>query len=362
MNTNVPTVEPGEDVTVNFEETPMSCPEAPEISDVALFEQQVSHTARTLGITTSASKLGTGQEQTEGLINLSQKFRALLEKEAPRMNVHNTLPNSSGDNQAISEIDKKIPLSHKELLLGTGVPDMQAVKTGVPVGKTSLPSTEKGGGVGETNVSGAERNVPIDVQIKKMKVSVNSSGTIKRPTGSQTMPLGKSIEVEYSSTQTDPLKKETVSFQDNPYVAPVVSPLISLSSTIPTSEVLKAHAALISQQIKDQIIDRILVSTNDIAANKTVKVVISPTVLEGTEVNFQKVGDTLSVQFVSRNEGSLQFLQVNQADLQGYLQGELKQFKDVAVSIKTNENSAESPEDGRSRNRYEYQNQDEDEQ
>ena len=165
-----------------------------------------------------------------------------------------------------------------------------------------------------------------------------------------------------SHISIDSLKKEAVIPQDNPYIAPAGTPLITHSNTIQSASVVETHAAMISQQIKDQVIDRILVSTNDLAANKTVKVIINPTVLEGTEVNFQKIGDALSVQFASRNEGSLNFLQVNQADLQSYLQSGLKQFKDVMVSVKSGGNGAETPEDGRSRNRYDYQSLDDDEQ
>ena len=127
-------------------------------------------------------------------------------------------------------------------------------------------------------------------------------------------------------------------------------------------ENVRPNAAILVQQIKDQVIDRILVSTNDIATDKTVKVIISPNVLEATEVNFQKMGDVLSIQFVSRSEGSLQFLQSNQTNLQGYLQTELKQFKDISVSVRSNGDMTEHPGDGRSRNRYEYQAVDEDEQ
>ena len=222
---------------------------------------------------------------------------------------------------------------------------------GIPSANTSVP-------VNKPEAEKGEISIPTGTSFKS--VPTKEVGT--KFVGDNTIPLERGTKTEYSDTKLEPLKKEVASVQDNPYVVPIGTPLISHPTSIQNAENIEAHAAMISQRIKDQIIDRILVSTNDIAANKTVKVVLNPTVLEGTEVNFQKVGDTLSVQFVSRNEGSLQFLQVNQADLQGYLQNELKQFKGVSVSVEPNENSTESPEDGRSRNRYEYQSQDEDEQ
>ena len=62
----------------------MSRPEAPEISDVALFKQQMAQATSSSNAATPASKLGTGYEQTEGLIDLSQEFtRVTLFAEIP---------------------------------------------------------------------------------------------------------------------------------------------------------------------------------------------------------------------------------------------------------------------------------------
>jgi len=118
---------------------------------------------------------------------------------------------------------------------------------------------------------------------------------------------------------------------------------------------LQASGTSIAQQIKDQIVDRILVSTANLNANQSVKVVFSPTVLAETEVNIQKLGQALQVQFVSSDVKSIAFIQSNQLDLQGYLQSNLKQFEEVQVSLKEMDNELDHPKDGRSRNRNEYQ-------
>ena len=411
MDTNVPTVESGEEVSVAFEGNFMPRPEALENSDVALFKQQMSQVNPIFEATTPASKLTKEREQTKDLLDLSHEFKTFLEGKTSPVNSPNGLPRAN----------QGTPLSHKELSLQAEIFSSRSGAEGktinVPTNthsyeasaETNVPVNRSGTEGKTINVpanthsyeAGAETNVPVNrsgTEGKTINVSTNTSlheasantsvpvnkpeaekGEISIPTGTSfksvptkevgtkfvgdnTIPLERGTKTEYSDTKLEPLKKEVASVQDNPYVVPIGTPLISHPTSIQNAENIEAHAAMISQRIKDQIIDRILVSTNDIAANKTVKVVLNPTVLEGTEVNFQKVGDTLSVQFVSRNEGSLQFLQVNQADLQGYLQNELKQFKGVSVSVEPNENSTESPEDGRSRNRYEYQSQDEDEQ
>ncbi len=124
----------------------------------------------------------------------------------------------------------------------------------------------------------------------------------------------------------------------------------------------RTHSEIILQQIKDQIIDRILVSANELDQNKTVRVVLSPTLLESTYVDFQKVGQALSIQFETMGVNSLQFLKTNQVDLQLYLQENLKQFREVSVQVKGSSGNLEQPNDGRSRNRYEYENLDDEEQ
>ena len=143
----------------------------------------------------------------------------------------------------------------------------------------------------------------------------------------------------------------------------------AVNSTMPTQisnlvdkEIQVSHSVFISQQIKDQIIDRILVSTGDLNEGKSVKVVLSPALLEATEINFQQNGKILNISFFSQNLQSLNFLQSNQLDLQAYLQDNLKQFEDVSVSVESDDEDVRNFTDGRSRNRQEYQNLDEDEQ
>ena len=137
---------------------------------------------------------------------------------------------------------------------------------------------------------------------------------------------------------------------------------VSTNIDFKTSETtkLQANSTTIAQQIKDQIVDRILVSTASLNANQSVKVVFSPTVLAETEVNIQKLGQVLQVQFVSSDVKSVAFIQSNQMDLQGYLQNNLKQFEDIQVSLKEMDNDLDQPRDGRSRNRNEYQSFEED--
>lgn len=137
---------------------------------------------------------------------------------------------------------------------------------------------------------------------------------------------------------------------------------VNIQTPSTVENVVRTHSEIISQQIKDQIIDRILVSTNDLELNKTVKIVIDPSLLESTQVNFQKIRKTLSIQFETINANSLQFLKANQVDLQLYLQENLKQFQDVSVRVKGSSQGFEQPQDGRSRNRYEYENLDDEEQ
>lgn len=275
-----------------------SHPGIPENSDVTLFKQRIGHSKSALYAGIPATELETDSEQTKVLESLSHKFKALLGTETEEAN----LPSQSS-----------------------------------PTGKNK----ELANSVSDKTGAHADLIAP------------------KETTAGKFASTSEIIKGKFVNEKVDSVSDLT---QDGTALPITHVPLVAETSTIQSANRIGTHAAMISQQIKEQVIDRILVSTNDIAADKTVKVIINPTVLEGTEVNFQKVGSMLSVQFASRNEGSLQFLQANQADLQGYLQGELKQFKGVSVTIKSSGNNAEHPEDGRSRNRYEYQTLDEDEQ
>ena len=146
-----------------------------------------------------------------------------------------------------------------------------------------------------------------------------------------------------------------------PNPLPVLGETVTTSDTpiaLTTQRTLTSHNAFIAQQIREQIVDRILVSTTELNDNRLVKITFSPQLLAGTEVNFQKAGATLSVHFVSTNVQSIQFLQNTQLDLQSYLQGNLKDFKDVAVSVEDRNDVFEDARDGRSRNRFAYQSSD----
>ena len=139
----------------------------------------------------------------------------------------------------------------------------------------------------------------------------------------------------------------------NEIIAPVQAPTAAQTS--------KSHAILIAQQIRDHIIDRILVSSSALNDNRTVKVQLSPRLLRDTEVQFTQNGTSLDIRLVSQNKDSVQFLQQHQSDLQTYLQGELKTYRAISVRIPSSQTSAElsQPHDGRSRNRFDYQSADE---
>ena len=169
---------------------------------------------------------------------------------------------------------------------------------------------------------------------------------------------GSSEKSDHSLINSKPVADALVSVSSNTLNPYNMVPQVNTE----VKEVYSSHSAFVSQQIKDQIIDRILVSTNDLNTGKQVKIVFNPTLLEATEVNFKQEGHLLNIDFFSKSSQSLQFLQNNQLDLQAYLQDNLKQFKNVAVSVTSEEEVSQNPRDGRSKNRQEYQSLDDDEQ
>ena len=179
---------------------------------------------------------------------------------------------------------------------------------------------------------------------------------ISEEVGEDVLPLKNLSEISINENRTIPLESSIVI----PHGVGTAAEQIQQSASIENA--IHTHSKLISQQIKDQIIDRILVSANNLDQNKTVKIVLSPSLLESTEVNFQKIGQGLSIQFETMNTNSLQFLKTNQADLQLYLQENLKQFENISVRVKGGSGNLDQPHDGRSRNRYEYENLDDEEQ
>lgn len=195
------------------------------------------------------------------------------------------------------------------------------------------------------NVSASSEHLSIEPKDKSLNITNKTTPSGALETNDTSYEI-KSMPLEISVEPNKGITAESAKFQTSSKIENVV----------------RTHSEIISQQIKDQIIDRILVSTNDLELNKTVKIVIHPSLLENTQVNFQKIGQNLSIQFETINTNSLQFLKANQIDLQLYLQENLKQFQDVSVRIKGSSQSFEQPQDGRSRNRYEYEKLDDEEQ
>ena len=142
----------------------------------------------------------------------------------------------------------------------------------------------------------------------------------------------------------------------NETIAPVQEPTAA-------QQTQKSHATLLAQQIRDHVIDRILVSSSALNDNRTVTVQLSPRLLRDTEVQFTQNGTSLDIRLVSQNKDSVQFLQQYQSDLQTYLQGELKTYRAISVRVPSSQTTSElaQPHDGRSRNRFGYQTADEEE-
>lgn len=214
--------------------------------------------------------------------------------------------------------------------------------------------------------------------VKNSETSAHESKTVKHPLHQHTegeKPLYRSTEEENllaggglrekknkdiaevgtqkeSLTQEDPLAQPLISVPPSPVEENV--------NQVERTTVVAPHAIELAQQIKDQMVDRILVSSSDLNENREIILKLNPNLLAETQVSFQKVGQALQVQFMSQNADSLKFLSVFQLDLQGYLQDELKNFRSVSVRIQQGSTDMGQPQDGRSRNPYEYQNLDDD--
>ena len=354
MDTNVSTIASDEEVAVQLEDFLSSHPGKLENSDIALFKQQLSESNTLFHTNIKTSDLNVPCEQAEDLIDLSQELEKFLKKgtqtvATPKQNTHaldQSIQKSSSPQQHPDKIN----------LQTTSKPEQDKLGNTVEHKNSSEPLLNEKPSV--LKASPQQNPDKINLQTTSKPKQDKLENTVEHKDAPKTL-FNEKPSVLKSSIQdrTPSLHPE------DPNVIPLDTIPFQNINAIPMSvENVRPNAAIIVQQIKDQVIDRILVSTNDIATDKTVKVIISPNVLEATEVNFQKMGDVLSIQFVSRSEGSLQFLQSNQTNLQGYLQTELKQFKDISVSVRSNGNMTEHPGDGRSRNRYEYQAVDEDEQ
>ncbi|MBR1843275.1 MAG: hypothetical protein IJ793_00125 [Opitutales bacterium] len=212
-------------------------------------------------------------------------------------------------------------------------------------------------------------------------VSANASAT--KPTGTKqqnvpetSKPLSKT---DNTASTAEPLSK--IKTREHPHSPESASDMhktavwetipflrTTVETTAPVQEptatqASKSQAMLIAQQIRDHIIDRILVSSSALNTQHTVTVRLSPRLLRDTEVQFTQNGTSLDIQLVSQNKDSVQFLQQYQSDLQTYLQGELKTYRAISVRVPSSQASAElaQPHDGRSRNRFDYQSADEEE-
>ena len=212
-------------------------------------------------------------------------------------------------------------------------------------------------------------------------VSANASAT--KPTGTKqqnvpetSKPLSKT---DNTASTAEPLSK--IKTREHPHSPESASDMhktavwetipflrTTVETTAPVQEptatqASKSQAMLIAQQIRDHIIDRILISSSALNDNRTVTVQLSPRLLRDTEVQFTQNGTSLDIRLVSQNKDSVQFLQQYQSDLQTYLQGELKTYRAISVRVPSSQTTSElaQPHDGRSRNRFGYQSANEEE-
>ncbi|MDR1254429.1 MAG: hypothetical protein LBJ78_00115 [Puniceicoccales bacterium] len=136
----------------------------------------------------------------------------------------------------------------------------------------------------------------------------------------------------------------------------ILNNLQSFSQTSSNAALDHSHRL---QQIKTELVDQILISSNALENKQVVKIALNPQLLTGTEVNLQKQGNNLQVTFITTNVQSETFLVNTHTNLQTHLVERLHHFQDISVSVNGPKGNAASgqgqPQDGRSRNRYEYQ-------
>lgn len=200
----------------------------------------------------------------------------------------------------------------------------------------------------------ARQNVP--ETSKPLSKTDHTASTSERPSATQTR------ERPRTSDNTSDTHRTTV-IDTIPFLRTPNDNTTPVQESIATQQTRKSHAMLIAQQIRDHIIDRILVSSSALNGNRTVTVQLSPRLLRDTEVQFTQNGTSLDIRLVSQNKGSVQFLQQYQSDLQTYLQGELKTYRAISVRVPSSQTTSElaQPHDGRSRNRFGYQSANEEE-
>ncbi|MDR2396390.1 MAG: hypothetical protein LBD69_00820 [Puniceicoccales bacterium] len=160
---------------------------------------------------------------------------------------------------------------------------------------------------------------------------------------------------------------------ETPYATPNNPPPVGLPSSTSSGDTILNNLQSFSQassttaldhshrlqQIKTELVDQILISSNALENKQVVKIALNPQLLAGTEVSLQKQGNNLQVTFVTTNIQSETFLVNTQPNLQAHLVERLNHFQDISVSVNGTKGNAASaqgqPQDGRSRNRYEYQ-------
>jgi type III secretion system needle length determinant len=167
-------------------------------------------------------------------------------------------------------------------------------------------------------------------------------------------PAASQVDETAYATQNNPLPvglPSSISSGDT-----ILNNLQSFSQTSSTTALDHSHRL---QQIKTELVDQILISSNALENKQAVKIALNPQLLAGTEVNLQKQGNNLQVTFVTTNVQSETFLVNTHTNLQTHLVERLNHFQDISVSVNgTKGNTASGqgqPQDGRSRNRYEYQ-------
>lgn len=247
--------------------------------------------------------------------------------------------------------------------LNTEINDPKVVRTDFKDGETA-PVITPHGLYAKTSSSGkAQSEIGRLSNIKATCSTYPSSlETVKNASGMAFASETKKSEHPHSPESTSDMHKtavlETIPFLRTPAetTAPVSDPTVA-------QQTQKSHAMLLTQQICDHIIDRILVSSSALNDNRTVTVQLSPQLLQDTEVQFTQNGTSLDIRLVSQNKDSIQFLQQHQSDLQTYLQGELKTYRAISVRVPSSQTTSDlaQPHDGRSRNRFGYQPTDEEE-
>jgi type III secretion system needle length determinant len=142
-----------------------------------------------------------------------------------------------------------------------------------------------------------------------------------RPTASQ-------VDETAYATQNNPLPVGLPSSTSSGDT--ILNNLQSFSQT--SSNIALDHSHRL-QQIKTELVDQILISSNALENKQVVKIALNPQLLAGTEVNLQKQGNNLQVTFITTNAQSETFLVNTHTNLQAHLVERLNHFQDISVSV-----------------------------